>query len=173
VVASSSDQAVKALLRDLRHDFALKDLGTLHYFLGIAVEKDKEGIIVNQKKYALEILKRTGMELCKSTSIPLSTFEKYSAYKGTPLDTQAATKYRSIVGALQYLTLTRPDIAFSVNKVYQYLHAPTTDQLTAVKRILRYVQGTINLGVTIRKDSSLRVNAFSYADWAGCLDDRC
>jgi hypothetical protein len=112
------------------------------------------------------------MERCKPTSTPLSTSEKYYAYKGTPLDTQTATKYRSIVGALQYLTLTRPDIAFLVNKVCQYLHAPTTDHLIAVKRILRYVQGTMNLDVKIRKDSSLRVNAFSDADWAGCLDDR-
>jgi hypothetical protein len=123
VVANSSDQAIKALLRDLRHNFALKDLGTLHYFLGIEVEKDKEGIILNQKKYVSEILKRACMEHCKPTSMPLSM--KYSAYKGTPLDTQAATKCRSIVGALQYLTLTRPNITFSFNKVCQYLHVPT------------------------------------------------
>jgi len=83
-----------------------------------------------------------------------------------------STRYRSVVGALQYLTLTRPDIAFAVNKVCQYLHAPTTTHWSAVKRILRYVKGTIALGHKIKRSSSRLVSAFSDADWAGCADDR-
>jgi hypothetical protein len=85
-------------------------------------------------------------------------------HKGVPLDAKVATKYRSLVGALQYLILTRPDLAFSVNKVYQFLHAPISDHMTVVKKILPYVKGTIRLGIKIRKDSSLRVNAFSEVD---------
>jgi hypothetical protein len=69
-------------------------------------------------------------------------------------------------------TLTRPDIAFSVNKVCQFLRAPTTVNWTAVKRILRYLRGTISLGLRISKSSSTVVSAFSDADWAGCPDDR-
>jgi hypothetical protein len=80
--------------------------------------------------------------------------------------------YRSIVGALQYIMLTITDIAFSVNKVYQYLHAPTTIHWTTVKRILRYLGGTIYLGLWLSKSSSTIVSAFSDADWAGCLDNR-
>jgi hypothetical protein len=99
--------------------------------------------------------------------------EKYTVHKGTPLNAKEATGYRSIVGELQYLTLTRQDLAFSINKVCQFFHAPTTTDMVVVKRILRYVQGTINLGNKIRKDSSLRINAFSDADWAECPDDRC
>jgi hypothetical protein len=112
VVASSSNQVVEVLLTDLRQNFALKDLGSLHYFLGIEVEKVKGGIIMNQKKYVAYIIKGAGMEKCKSVNTPLSCSEKVSAYKGTPLSGKDATKYRSIVGALQYLTLTRPDLAF-------------------------------------------------------------
>ena len=85
---------------------------------------------------------------------------------------QDATNYRSVVGALQYLTLTRPDISYSVNKVCQYLHAPTTLHWAAVKRILRYLRHTTKLGLKICRSSSLLITAFSDADWAGCLDDR-
>jgi hypothetical protein len=120
VVASSSNQVVEALLADLRQDFALKDLGPLHYFLGIEVEKVKEGIVLSQKKYFAEIIKRAGMERCKSVNTPLSSSEKMSAYKGTPLSVKDSTKYRSIVGALQYLTLSRPYLAHSFNKACNF-----------------------------------------------------
>jgi hypothetical protein len=139
VVASSSSQAMEALLTNLRQNFALKDLGSLHYFLGIEVENVKGGIVMNQKKYATDIIKRVGIEKCKSVNIPLSCSEKVSAYKGTPLLGKDATKYRSIVGALQYLTLTRLDYAFSVNKACQFLHELTTNHMALVRRILSYV----------------------------------
>lgn len=82
------------------------------------------------------------------------------------------TRYRSIVGALQYLTLTRPDISFVVNKVCQFLHSPTIIHWSVVKRILRYFKGTISSGLQIRKSPFLLVSAFADADWAGCPDDR-
>ena len=91
---------------------------------------------------------------------------------GTSLGPDDSTQYRSVVAALQYLMLTRPDLAFSVNKVCQYLHAPTTEHWTAVKRILRYVNNTISHGITFLKSSSNLPSAFSDADWGGCLDDR-
>jgi hypothetical protein len=77
------------------------------------------------------------------------------------------------VGTLQYLTLTRPDICFSINKVCQFLHEPTTTHLGAVKQILRYVQGTVDVGLKIRQSPSMMINsAFSDVDWAGCPNDR-
>ena len=98
--------------------------------------------------------------------------EHLSLTDGSPLGPDDCTNYSRIVGGLQYLTLTRPDLSFSVNKVCQYLHAPTTAHWTAVKRILRYVKGTINIGLTFQRSSSSLLSAFSDADWAGCLDDR-
>ena len=113
IVTSSSSEAVTSLLSDLRSDFALKNLGDLHYFLGIEVKKVKDGgILLTQKKYAADILAKAGMSKCKTVGTPLPMSEQYSAYKGTPLDTKEAIRYRSIVGALQYLTLTRSDISF-------------------------------------------------------------
>ena len=109
---------------------------------------------------------------CKPMNTPMSTTEKLTVYEGDSLGPEDSTKYRSMVGALQYVTLTRPDISFSVNKVCQYLNSPTTVHMTAVKRILRYLHYTQRVGLKINKSLSTLVSAFSDADWAGCLEDR-
>lgn len=172
IVASASSQAVTTLLRKLGDEFALKDLGDLSYFLGIEVNKVNDGIILTQGKYANDLLKRVNMASCKSVSTPMTVGAKLHSAGGTLLGQNDATRYRSIVGALQYLTLTRPDISFAVNKVCQFLHAPTDEHWAAVKRILRYIKSCTKLGIKIAKTNSLLVSAFSDADWAGCLDDR-
>jgi histone deacetylase 1/2 len=144
----------------------------LHYFLGIEVSKVRDGILLTQEKYANDVLERVGMTQCKPVNSPLSTMEKLSRFKGSVLGPKDATNYRNIVGALQYLTLTRPNISFAVNKVCQFLHAPITTHWAAVKRILRNLQQSTRVGLKISKSPSLLVSAFSDADWAGCLDDR-
>ncbi|WVZ92834.1 LOW QUALITY PROTEIN: hypothetical protein U9M48_038872 [Paspalum notatum var. saurae] len=165
-------QAVDALLTDLKKDFAIKDIGNLHYFIGIEVNKVSDGIILTQNKYASDLLKKVGMSDCKPVAMPLSTSEKLSLYESSRLGEKDATNYRSIVGGLQYLTLTRPDIAFSVIKVCQFLHAPTSVHWSAVKGILRYVKSCTNMGLKIHKSGSNLITAFSDADWAGSVDDR-
>ncbi|KAK1604948.1 hypothetical protein QYE76_028621 [Lolium multiflorum] len=172
VVASSSEKAVDVLLQNLGLDFALKDLGELRYFLGIEVKKVCDGIILSQEKYPNELIGQVNMQLCKTVVTPLSVSEKLSLTDGELLSSEDSTRYRSIVGAMQYITLTRPDISFSVIKVCQFLHAPTTVYWIAVKRILRYLRGTIALGLRLSRSSSTLVSAFSDADWAGCPDDR-
>jgi histone deacetylase 1/2 len=172
IVASSSLEATKVLLSDLQKDFALKDLGDLHYFLGIEVKRDSNGLVLSQGKYANDILVRSGMSKSKPVHTPLPSTQKISITDSDKLGEEDCTRYRSLVGALQYLTLTRPDISFAVYKVCQFLHAPTTTHLSAVKRILRYIQGTSKFGLRIRKSKCRIVSAFSYADWAGDVDDR-
>lgn len=100
------------------------------------------------------MLNRVGMTNCKPVNTPMSTSEKLSAHEGIPLGPEDSTRYRSIVGALQYLTLTRPDLSFAVNKVCQFLHKPTTLHWAAVKRILRYLKYTLGLGLKIQKSVS-------------------
>jgi histone deacetylase 1/2 len=140
--------------------------------LGIEVKRSKEGIVLSQSKYARDILSRDGMSNCKPSSTPLPATEKLSRFEGEPLGVDDSTRYKSIVGALQYLTLTRPDLAVAVNKVCQFLHAPTSIHWVSVKRILRYVKFIVDLGLTIPKRISFLVSAFSDADWAGSIDDR-
>ena len=147
IVASSSDDAASVLLQNLSAHFAIKDLGELHFFLGIEVKKYSNGLVLTQEKYASDLLNKVGTIHCTACPTPLSTTEKLTLTDGNVLGPEDSTNYRSIVGGLQYLTLTRPDLSFSVNKVCQYLHAPTTTHWTAVKRILRYIKGTINVGV--------------------------
>jgi hypothetical protein len=172
IVASSSSKVTTALLQDLERNFALKDLGDLHYFLGIEVTKTQQGIMLNQRKYSEDLLRKAGMFNCKAVNTPLSTSERLSAHVDELLGPNDTTNYRSLVGGLHYLTLTRPDLSFSVNKACQYLHAPMTLHLTAAKHILRYVKGTIDLGLQITRSPSMLVSGFADADWAGCIDDR-
>jgi hypothetical protein len=172
IVASFSASAVSDLLDALQNDFALKYLGSLHYFLGIEVTQARDGLQLSQKKYTNDLLQRVGMVSCKPMSTPLATSTKLSAHDGDLLSSEDATKYRSIVGALQYLTLTRPDIAYTVNKVCQYLHAPRSTHWTVVKRILRFLKHSIDYVFLIRPSSSTMVSAFSDVDWVGCPDDR-
>jgi hypothetical protein len=133
IIASSSLEAMNALLNKLEEDFALKDVGDLHYFLGIDVTKSQQGILLTQSKYAMDLLKRTGMFNCKPVNTPLSSSEKLSAHVRELLGPNDVTSYIILVGGLQYLTLTRPNLAISINKVCQYLHVPTTQHLTAAK----------------------------------------
>jgi len=168
IVASSNSLATIALLKDLQAEFALKDLDDLHYFLGIEVKKVNGGLLLSQERYATDIRTRSGMEHAKAVDTPLSPSEKLSLTVDDSLSPEDASRYRSVVGGLRYLTLTRPDLSFSINKVCQYLHAPTTVHWSAVKQILRYVRGTTQLGLHIKKSSSMLVSAFSDADWARC-----
>ncbi|KAL7612605.1 hypothetical protein Lser_V15G07735 [Lactuca serriola] len=109
---------------------------------------------------------------CKVVTTPMMVNNKLSSDDGKPLNEEDTFKYRSMVGGLQYLTLTRPDISFSINKVCQFLARPTDIHLEAVKRILRYIKGTITTGLRIRKSSSTLLSVFTNVDWAGCLNSR-
>jgi hypothetical protein len=106
IVASSSSAVVTTLLWDLGGDFALKDLGPLHYFLGIEVHRTPNDLCLSQSKYTKDLLHCAGMQNCKAVTTPLSSTTKLSAHVGELLAPEDATKYRSLVGALQYLTLT-------------------------------------------------------------------
>ncbi|XP_071678623.1 uncharacterized protein [Lolium perenne] len=106
------DAAIDILLKDLNVHFAIKDLGELHFFLGIEVTRSPRGLVLTQQKYAIDLLERVGMKDCKASPTPLSSTDKLSLTEGEPLGTEDSSKYRSIVGALQYLTLTHPDISF-------------------------------------------------------------
>jgi histone deacetylase 1/2 len=172
ILISSSATAASRLVANLRSDFAVKDLGPLRYFLGIEVSPMSQGLVLTQKKYALDLLHRAGMLQCQPMLMPMTASERLTSTGGDLLSSEDATTYRNIVGGLQYLLHTRPDLSFAVNKVCQYLHAPSSLHWSAVKRILRYVRHTVSHGLHIRPASSRLLSAFSDADWAGNSDDR-
>ncbi|WVZ48888.1 hypothetical protein U9M48_000283 [Paspalum notatum var. saurae] len=172
IIVSSSDLATEKLIQQLQLEFAVKDLGSLEYFLGIEVKTRKNGMLLSQKRYALDLIKKAGMERCNPISTPMTASEKLLKNQGAALNEKDKFKYWSIVGGLQYLTLTRPDLSFAVNRVCQYIQSPTDAHWTAVKRILRFVKGTADHGLKIQKSGSMMLSGFSDADWAGCLDDR-
>lgn len=172
IIASSSPSSVTTLIQEFSTEFALKDMGELTYFLGIEASRKAGDLILTQKKYILDLLQRTGMQYCKPISTPMSSSEKLAKDTGSQFGDSEVFKYWSIVGALQYLTLTRPDIAYSVNKVCQYLQAPTNMHWSAVKQILWYLKATANMGLKIQRTDSMHLNAFSDVDWVGCSDDR-
>jgi len=136
IIVSSSSSVTDKLLQQLRQEFAVKDLGRLNYFLGIEVHHNSSGLVLTQRKYIHDLLVRTNMDTSKSVSTPMLPADKLSLHDGDPLSPEDTTKYRSVVGTLQYLSLTRPDISFSVNRVCQFLSMPTTSHWAAVKRIL-------------------------------------
>jgi hypothetical protein len=125
---------------------------------------------LTQEQYMEDILERAGMANCKPTSTPMDTQSKLSATDGTPATD--STFYRSITGALQYLTLTRPDIAYAVNQACLYMQDPHEAHWNLVKRILRYLRGSISQGILISASPSTELKAYSDADWAGCPDTR-
>jgi histone deacetylase 1/2 len=170
LLTGSNSVVLHRLITLLQSEFKLWDLGSVHFFLGIEVKSTAMGILLSQHKYALDIIQRAGMTSCKPVDTPLSASSKLALIPGTLYSDP--TRYRQIVGALQYLTFTRPNICYAVNKVCQFMHAPTEDHWSAVKRILRYLQATTTYGLHITRDSPLSLHGFTDADWAGSIDDR-
>ncbi|XP_020114487.1 uncharacterized protein LOC109728471 isoform X3 [Ananas comosus] len=170
IVTGSSSSLLDALIVTLQREFAMKDLGPLHYFLGIEVHRSPSGLHLSQQKYAHQLLQRHGFLDSKPVSTPLSPTSRLSSHEGHLLEDPYT--YRQIVGALQYLTFTRPDISYAVNSVAQYLHAPREPHMQAVKRILRYIRGTLTYGLPISRCDNPSLVAFADADWAGCPDTR-
>ncbi|KAK1628251.1 hypothetical protein QYE76_002566 [Lolium multiflorum] len=170
ILTASSTDLLRQLTERLRAEFALKDLGPLHYFLGIEVVRRTDGFFLHQRKYAHELLDRAGMLNCKPAATPVDTKSKLSATDGS-LATDASS-YRSIVGALQYVTLTRPELQYAVQQVCLHMHAPRDPHWAAVKRILRYIRGTMDFGLSLHASTATDIVAYSDADWAGCPDTR-
>ncbi|RVW71213.1 Retrovirus-related Pol polyprotein from transposon RE2 [Vitis vinifera] len=164
IITGNNVEAAQTFIQQLSQRFSLKDLGPLIYFLGVEVTSHTNGLFLNQRKYIADLLNRTHMTEAKSAPTPLATSPILTLQSGTPLSNP--TEYRTVVGSLQYLSLTRPDIAYTVNKLSQFMHQPTSDHWNAVKRLLRYLCGTLDHDITLRRTSPLALHAFSDSDWA-------
>ena len=163
ILTGNNADLVSQFVTRLAQRFSLKDLGNLSYFLGVEVVPYPSGILLSQRRYIQELLARTHMEQAKPvlTTLPTNS-SSLTLSSGSPLSNP--TEYRTVVGSLQYLSLTRPDVSFAVNRMSQFMHAPTDEHWQIVKRILRYLCGTINNGLLLYSNSPISLHAFSDAD---------
>ncbi|XP_020682117.1 uncharacterized protein LOC110099340 [Dendrobium catenatum] len=147
----------------------MKHLGPVHDFLGIKINKHAQSYFLSQRQYATSILQQTDLINCNPVVNPTCT--KLPEKLVTDSKLLDPSLYRRITGSLQYLTLTRPDIAFSVNQLSQHMHAPQQQHAFMLKKLLRYIKGTLDFGIPIHK-TDLVLTSFSDADWAGDPNSR-
>ncbi|CAJ2664376.1 unnamed protein product [Trifolium pratense] len=169
IVTGSSSTELSRLIATLAARFSLKDLGYLNYFLGVEVIPSAAGMFLSQRKYITDLLQKSGMTEAKPASTPITATPPLLKNSGDPLP--SPTEYRALVGSLQYLSLTRPDIAFATNKLAQFMQNPSTMHWLALKRLLRYLAGSCDKGIFISATAPLNFHAYSDADWAGDKDD--
>ncbi|XP_019095143.1 PREDICTED: uncharacterized protein LOC109130225 [Camelina sativa] len=189
IMIASTNPKAACLLRDqLSSVFQLRDLGTPKFFLGIEIARNDDGISLTQRKYVVDLLEGAGFSDCKPSPIPMKPDVQMTATgwgrrpnskkplkQLSEVDTALlpdTKQYRRLIGKLQYLTITRPDISFVVGKLSQYSSAPRKFHLQAVHKILRYLKGTIGQGLFYGKDADFSVRGFTDADWGACLDSR-
>uniref|UniRef100_A0A2N9FGK5 Reverse transcriptase Ty1/copia-type domain-containing protein n=1 Tax=Fagus sylvatica TaxID=28930 RepID=A0A2N9FGK5_FAGSY len=165
-----SHKGIQDLKRFLGQHFEMKDLGPLSYFLGLEVSSSSDGYYLTQAKYTSDLISRAGITDSKIVDTPIEYNNRLNTHDGEPLPD--ATLYRQLVGSLVYLTVTRPDISYAVHIVSQFMAAPRSLHYAAVFRILRYLKGTLFHGLHFSSQSSLTLQAYSDADWAGDPTDR-
>lgn len=145
-------------------------LGELSFFLGLQVSQLEKGIFISQTKYAKEMLKRFQMNECKPIGTHMETSCKLKQEFDQP-DVEH-TMYKSMIGSLLYLTTTRPDIMHFVCLVSRFQSSPKQSQLEAIKRILKYISGTIDFGLWYPRHNDFTLIAYTNVDWVGYIDDR-
>ncbi|GJR13638.1 retrovirus-related pol polyprotein from transposon TNT 1-94 [Tanacetum coccineum] len=170
IFASTNPKACKLFAFEMNSTFKMSMMGQMSFFLGLQVSQNPRGIFINQSKYAQEILKKFGFDSCTPIDTPMAERPNLDEDKGGKLIDP--TRFRGMVGSLMYLSASRPDIVFAVCMCARYQAKPTEMHLTAIKRIFRYLKGTIHMGLWYPKDSGFELKAFADADYAGCHDTR-
>ncbi|KAK2973573.1 hypothetical protein RJ640_030698 [Escallonia rubra] len=155
--------------KEMAKEFEMTNIGLMSYYLGIEVKQRDDGIFISQEAYAKEVLKRFNMENCNPISIPIEVEKKLSRHvKEGPID---QTFFRSLVGSLRYLTCIRPDILYAVGYISRYMENQTTYHFKMAKKILRYLKGTIDLGIFYPASGDMKLVGYSDSDWARDVDD--
>ncbi|KAH1072904.1 hypothetical protein J1N35_025232 [Gossypium stocksii] len=169
-IISNVSIVITRFVEQLNAEFSLKDMGDLHYFLGIEVTRSStRSIHLCKKKYIRDLLVRSSLLHAKPVHTLMVSLPNLSKDDGDRLCDP--TEYRSLAGALQYVMLTRLDIAYTVNRICQFMHSPTTTHMTALKRILRYLCGTLDYGIVFRPSTQLSLVGYADANWGLDFDN--
>jgi hypothetical protein len=173
LIACNSCSILNDVKARLNHRFKMKDLGEVNWFLGMEIERKDDCISINQTAYLKKLLEKHGMDNCKPVPTPCCEKQIFEAEDDEPADVSLDT-YRSIVGSLVYaVTCTRPDLCYVVSKLAQYLNVPVTKrQWLIVKRVFRYVKGTLSQSLCFRKCETAEIIGYCDSDWAGSEDRR-
>ena len=167
---STSPSKVQESVNQMREEFEMSMVGELNFFLGLQVKQTESGIFISQSKYAKNLVQRFGLEKAKHFKTPMSTTLKLTKDEnGVSVD---PTLYRSMIGSLLYLTASRPDICYSVGVCARYQSDPKESHITAIKRIIRYISGTLDYGIWYLKDTDISLVGFSDVDWTNNANNR-
>ncbi|GKA53833.1 retrovirus-related pol polyprotein from transposon TNT 1-94 [Tanacetum coccineum] len=170
IFAASTPELCDLFSKIMCSKFKMSMMGKISFFLGLQISQSPRGIFINQSKYALESLKKYGFDSCDPVDTPMVEKSKLDEDKeGKAVD---PSHYRGMIGTLLYLTASRPDLQFAICMCARYQARPTEKHLNAVKRIFRYLKGTVHRGLWYPKDSLIALTAFADADHAGCQDTR-
>ncbi|GJR83067.1 putative ribonuclease H-like domain-containing protein [Tanacetum coccineum] len=170
IFASTDHNACNIFSKEMSSKFQMSMMGQMTFFLGLQISQSPGGIFINQAKYALETLKKYGMDLTDPVDTPMVDRLKLDEdLLGIPVD---QTRFRGMVGSLMYLTSSRPDLVFVVCMCARYQAKPTKKHLEAIKRIFRCLKGTINMGLWYPKDNAMSLTAYADAEHGGCQDLR-
>ncbi|KAM0050951.1 putative RNA-directed DNA polymerase [Helianthus debilis subsp. tardiflorus] len=173
LVTGNSEIEIKRIKHVLHETFRIKDLGVLKYFLGIEVLYDNKTICLNQRKYCLELLNEFGYLGCKPVSVPIEqSYLVTSKLEKNQQDLKNITGFQKLIGKLIYLSLTRPDISYTVQFLSQFMHKPKEVHLNLALRLLRYLKQSPGKGLTFKKSNELNLYGFADSDWAKCLSTR-
>ncbi|KAJ3691578.1 hypothetical protein LUZ61_020742 [Rhynchospora tenuis] len=170
IFKGNNNKMIEKFKLEMSKEFEMTDLGLMSYFLGLEVKQDKSGIFVSQEAYAKDVLKRFKIDYCNPVCTPVESRTKLSRYdEGKAVD---ATQYRSLVGSLCYLMCMRPDIAYGVGLVSRYMEDPKMSHWKAIKRIIRYVKGTLSHGLFYSYTDEFDLVGYTDSDWCRDIDDR-
>jgi hypothetical protein len=168
IAISGCTKVISEFKRQMEKKFKMSDIGPLSFYLGIEVHQNRGVITLIQGAYAAKIVEKAGLTSCNTCATPMDPKNKLSRNSSAPeID---VTTFRSLVGSLRYLVNTRLDLAYSVGFVSRFLENPTEEHLAAVKRIIRYVAGTLNLGCQYGKNDHWRLVGYCDSDLASDLD---
>ncbi|XP_015168762.1 uncharacterized mitochondrial protein AtMg00810-like [Solanum tuberosum] len=171
VILTGTDLEEINSLKSFLHDqFKIKDLGRLHYFLGLEILYRPDGVLISQRKFTTDLLKEFDSFDCKVAASPLDCTEKLKATDGKLLSDP--TYYRKLIGKPNFLTNTRMDIAYSVQHLSQFMQTPREPHLKAGYHVLRYLRQDPTIGIFISNKPDLTVSAYCDSDWAACPDSR-
>lgn len=165
VYTSSSPTLLDEFKGEMMRMFNMSDLGLMSFFLGFEVKQSPDGIFICQRSYIEDLLKQLNMKQCKPMMTPMAVNEKFQK-SGDELF-EDSKLYKSVIGKLLYITYTRPDIVFTVNYLSRFMSQPHKVHFSAVKRVVRYLSGTKDLGLWYSHGDEGILEAFSDSDWGG------